>query len=270
MSSSTPADTPSQGETKNTPLFVNSGGLSFADLSKKTPNDSSSVEPQDLSTKAVAQTGFGDLAAEARKTNSGAFNTSGNASQGGFFGLSHKDDFSLLSRPLNGSATATSHDGDESTEDPNYDPHYDPIIELPDEIQISTGEENEQKLFGDRAKLYRFDGTSREWKERGVGEFKILHHAGNRSYRLLLRREQIHKCVLNMALTVHFQINYMKNNDKAFCWVGQNFAEDTENGVCESLSVRFKKPDIAKNFKQILDDCLEELKSRGDLQPEQD
>lgn len=60
-------------------------------------------------------------------------------------------------------------DGSDSTEldNMNSDPHYDPIIALPDEIVVSTGEEEETKLFGERAKLFRWDETNREWKERG-------------------------------------------------------------------------------------------------------
>jgi len=40
-------------------------------------------------------------------------------------------------------------------------------VELPDEIVVTTGEENETKLYGERAKLYRYDPESKQWKERG-------------------------------------------------------------------------------------------------------
>lgn len=65
---------------------------------------------------------------------------------------------------LNGSATnePKDEDNENTADDANYDPHYDPIIALPDQIQVSTGEENEEKLFGERAKLYRFDSENRE------------------------------------------------------------------------------------------------------------
>lgn len=92
------------------------------------------------------------------------------ASSGGFFGLSKKDDFTSFQRTLGAGESA----GSSGTvaevaggEDPNYDPHYDPIIELPDEIEVKTGEEDEVKVFGERAKLFRYDTTNREWKERG-------------------------------------------------------------------------------------------------------
>lgn len=288
---STPAtlDTSSTENNKSTaPVFGASTGLSFAALAQKssaavTATDTSATESvPNLSNSSVSQFSFATLAAQANNSanpaektnNSGVFNTSGNNA---FIGLSHRDDFSSFSGPRNGSTPASggvnnsnANDNENAADDANYDPHYEPIIELPDEIEVSTGEENETKLFGERAKLYRFDPVNKEWKERGVGEFKILHHPGNNSYRLLLRREQIHKCVLNMALSVDLQLNPMKQSDKAFCWVATNFAEDTENGVLESLSVRFRNAPLAQRFHEIIQDCLAQLKARGELEPEDD
>lgn len=60
-----------------------------------------------------------------------------------------------------------------------YDPHYEPIVPLPDTIVVSTGEENEDVLFNERAKLFRFDASTKEWKERGIGQMKVLHHPQN-------------------------------------------------------------------------------------------
>lgn len=45
--------------------------------------------------------------------------------------------------------------------------------------------------FCSRAKFYRYDTDSKEWKERGVGDMKILRHRETNTYRLLLRREQV-------------------------------------------------------------------------------
>lgn len=80
------------------------------------------------------------------------------------------------------------------------------------------------------------------------------------AYRLLLRREQIHKLVLNMKLTADLQISPMKSSEKAFCWVAQNFAEDQQNGELESLSVRFKNADLAKKFNDAVQPIIEQLK----------
>lgn len=60
-----------------------------------------------------------------------------------------------------------------------YDPHYEPIVPLPSAIVVSTGEEDETLLFTERAKVFRYN-DAKEWKERGVGQLKILHHPENR------------------------------------------------------------------------------------------
>ena len=48
-------------------------------------------------------------------------------------------------------------------------------------------------LFKHRAKVYRHDDKTKEWKERGVGHIKVLHNRARQTFRLLLRREQVHK-----------------------------------------------------------------------------
>ena len=50
-----------------------------------------------------------------------------------------------------------------------------------------AGEEDETRLFCERVKLYRMAGDSGEWKERGVGELKILRHNVTAKYRVLMR-----------------------------------------------------------------------------------
>lgn len=87
---------------------------------------------------------------------------------------------------------------------------------------------------------------------------------------MLLRREQIHKLVLNMAITSEFQMNPMKQSDKAFCWVAQNYAEDQQNGELESLSVRFKNADLADKFNSAIRNGIAQLRARGDLEPQDD
>lgn len=71
--------------------------------------------------------------------------------------------------------------GDEGESDGNeeYDPHYEPIVPLPAAIVVTTGEEEETLMFNERAKLYRYDADSKEWKERGVGQMKLLYHPIN-------------------------------------------------------------------------------------------
>ena len=56
-----------------------------------------------------------------------------------------------------------------------------PVIPLPEMVQVVTGEEDEDVLYCHRAKLYRF--VNGEWKERGIGDFKILQHKQNKCIR---------------------------------------------------------------------------------------
>lgn len=122
-------------------LASNPGGT-FADLANKTGND------------------FANLSANSQGTTVG-FNKSAG---GGFYNLTHQNAFKNFESPQ---ATEECDDDGDATTDDNYDPHYDAIVELPDEIVVTTGEENETKLFGERAKLYRYDAESKQWKERG-------------------------------------------------------------------------------------------------------
>lgn len=43
-------------------------------------------------------------------------------------------------------------------------------------VEVTTGEEDEVSIFKSRAKVYKFDDKTKQWKERGIGEFKILKH----------------------------------------------------------------------------------------------
>ncbi|KPI93429.1 E3 SUMO-protein ligase RanBP2 [Papilio xuthus] len=142
-----------------------------------------------------------------------------------------------------------------------YDPHYEPIVPLPAKIVVSTGEEDEVKLFGERCKLFRYDEKGREWKERGVGEIKVLFHPKQMTYRLLLRREQVHKLVLNMLLFMDLQLLPMKNSNRAWTWAGMNYGEENAAGEQEMLAVRFKTPVIATNFHDKVVECVRSLQA---------
>ncbi|XP_047533954.1 E3 SUMO-protein ligase RanBP2 [Vanessa atalanta] len=157
---------------------------------------------------------------------------------------------------LGGNGDANNSGAGAGTEE-EYDPHYEPIVPLPDKIVVTTGEEDENKLFGERCKLYRYDEKSREWKERGVGEMKVLYHPEKNSYRLLLRREQVHKAVLNMLIFKDLELLPMKNSDRAWTWCGRNYAESA--GEQETLAVRFKSVILATNFQEKVMECVRKL-----------
>lgn len=135
------------------PLPFSDSGLSFASLASTAP-------PTAGDTASGGSTEMGQFSATS---------ATGTGPQT-FFGLSKHNDFNNFktSADQSNGNNSTGGGGGGDGEDSAYDPHYDPIIALPDEIVVSTGEEEEQKFFGERAKLYRFDVTNHEWKERGA------------------------------------------------------------------------------------------------------
>lgn len=87
---------------------------------------------------------------------------------------------------------------------------------------------------------------------------KVLHHNTNGTYRVLMRREQIHKLVLNHAITADFSMTEMNNNPTSYVWGAINFAEEDEK--IEKLAVKFKNADIASTFKAEIDKAIADLK----------
>ncbi|XP_065081600.1 E3 SUMO-protein ligase RanBP2-like [Ochlerotatus camptorhynchus] len=85
----------------------------------------------------------------------------------------------MFSRSINTVDTAEVED-EEDDEDTapsisgEYDPHPDfkPIIDLTVEIEVTTGEEDEEPMFCVRSKLLQM--VQKEWKERVLGDLKIL------------------------------------------------------------------------------------------------
>ncbi|XP_025423662.1 E3 SUMO-protein ligase RanBP2-like isoform X3 [Sipha flava] len=138
--------------------------------------------------------------------------------------------------------------------DNSHDPQFEPIISLPDAIEVSTGEENETILFCERSKLFRKDGN--EYKERGIGEMKILYHPEKNTYRLLFRREKVFKVVCNHLITPDISLLPMKLCNKAFCWGCMNTTEDYPDPQKELLAIRFKNEEIADKFKQVFNDSV--------------
>ena len=99
--------------------------------------------------------------------------------------------------PLFKAASNKDKDDDENEEDNaeggEYEPNvaFEPVVPLPALVEVSTGEEEEKVLFCDRGFLYRFVPDTKEWKEKGRGDMKILEHKKTGRTRLLMRREQV-------------------------------------------------------------------------------
>merc|ERR1719369_1266402 len=151
-------------------------------------------------------------------------------------------------------------DEDENPEDESHDPHFEPIVPLPELVETKTGEEDETVVFKHRAKVYRYCGDTKQWKERGVGDIKILKHPVSGVTRVLLRRDQVHKIAANHRITKEMELNPLASSETAWCWYAMDFSEGhEETGSLEQLAVRFKHKDVADDFKEKFEKCQEEI-----------
>lgn len=84
---------------------------------------------------------------------------------------------------------------DEEVESPEV--HFEPVVRLTEKVETKTNEELEEQTFKMRAKLFKFDRDSREWKERGTGDVRLLKHKENGKTRLVMRRDKTLKVCAN-------------------------------------------------------------------------
>lgn len=139
-----------------------------------------------------------------------------------------------------------------------YEPnvHFEPVIALPDLIEVKTGEEEEDSKFSHRAKLLRYDATTKEWKERGIGEMKVLVNKKDSSKaRLLMRREQIFKLCCNMSITK--ELEFKKMNGTTYSFAGQDFSENEIHP--EFLAIKFKTSELVEQFVNAVKDVQKNL-----------
>ncbi|XP_015929195.1 ran-specific GTPase-activating protein [Parasteatoda tepidariorum] len=133
------------------------------------------------------------------------------------------------------------------------DIHFEPIVRLP-LVEIKTLEEDEEVLFKMRAKLYRYDSEDDppQWKERGIGEIKILKHKSDECVRILMRRDKTLKICANHYLQPYMELKPNNTSDKAWVWSTMaDFAD--EEPKPELLAIRFASVENAQKFKEAFD-----------------
>ena len=176
--------------------------------------------------------------------------------------------FSLLASPRTHSGEAKSpgesHNWQVSPESPvrgeDDGPHFEPVIPLPEKVESRTGEEGEEVLFCERCKLFRYDGETSQWKERGIGDIKILCNPSSGKYRVLMRREQIFKLCANHVISADMELKPFPNSDKSWLWT--TFADLSEDVAgAETLAARFKTKEIASRFKKTFNDAVQSVPS---------
>ena len=92
---------------------------------------------------------------------------------------------------------AADNDDPDKPDEEEADVHFEPVVLLTEKVETKTNEELEEPVFKMRAKLFKFDRDSREWKERGTGDVRLLKHRDNGKTRLVMRRDKTLKVCAN-------------------------------------------------------------------------
>ncbi|KAJ3345631.1 Ran GTPase-binding protein yrb1 [Entophlyctis luteolus] len=147
-------------------------------------------------------------------------------------------------------------DNEEGEVEASPEVHFEPVVKLEQLEEVKTFEEDEDVLFKIRAKLFRFDKPTNEWKERGTGDAKLLQHKITKKIRMLMRRDKTHKICANHYITQDMKLTANVGSDRS--WVYQVLADFAEGEARpETLAIRFGNSENAEKFKQEFIKCQE-------------
>ena len=124
------------------------------------------------------------------------------------------------------------------------------------ESEVKTGEEDETVVYSHRAKLFRYDVDTKQWKERGVGDIKILLHNETKRSRVVMRGKQNYKLCANHYVTADMDLKKNAGSDRSWVW---SVEADFSDGVAkkELFAVRFKHYEDAVMFRDKFNECQE-------------
>ena len=116
-----------------------------------------------------------------------------------------------------------------------------------------------------RGKLFLFGETlldkgtgKKSWRERGVGDVKILQHKENKKCRVLMRQEKTMKIICNHVIDPRIELQPQMSSEKAWMWSAFDFSDGE---LVETIfALRFGKPEFAEEFKKKFEECQEIMK----------
>jgi len=109
-------------------------------------------------------------------------------------------------------------------------------------------------LFKMRAKLFRFDSGSSEWKERGTGDVRLLRHKETKKVRVVMRRDKTLKVCANHVIAVDMRLQPNIGSDRSWVWkVAADYSETPPTS--ETLAIRFANAENAGQFKVAFEEA---------------
>ena len=153
--------------------------------------------------------------------------------------------FKIAAAPATDSGS-TGGDAGASTDEPETAPEeestarFEPVVKL-QEVKTSTGEEDDEALYTQRAALYRFDAAANEWKERGKGDVKLLKNKSSGKVRALMRQEKTLKLCINHLVHPSLTLKPNAGSDRSWTWRCEDYA--LEEPETQTFAIRFKDSD---------------------------
>ncbi|CAE6522387.1 unnamed protein product [Rhizoctonia solani] len=137
---------------------------------------------------------------------------------------------------------------------------FEPVFKLTQQVETKTHEEDEDVLTKHRAKLFRFESTTSEWKERGTGDVRLLQHKVTKKVRVLMRRDKTLKICANHYVTADMKLQPNVGSDRSWVW---KVAADISDGepTAETLAIRFANKDIADEYKTAFEAAQADIPS---------
>lgn len=175
----------------------------------------------------------------------------------GFGGFTGAGFGGFSATPSEPKASADGEAGEEGDANPEAEcqAEFKPVVQL-EEVEVNTGEQDEETLIELKSKLYRFDTSSNEWKERGVGMVRLLRHKETGKTRLLMRQEKTLKIRANHIVMPGTKLQEHAGSDKAWVWSAVDFAEEEQK--VELFCIRFGSVEKAQEFKKKFDEAVED------------
>mmetsp|Transcript_27532 Transcript_27532/g.55577 ORF Transcript_27532/g.55577 Transcript_27532/m.55577 type:complete len:215 (-) Transcript_27532:340-984(-) len=142
---------------------------------------------------------------------------------------------------------------------------FEPVVKL-EEVEVKSGEEDEEVVCSFRSKLFSFGETlldkgtgNKTWKERGIGDARILRHREHQRLRFLMRQEKTMKVIANHALDPRIVLEPNAGSDRSWVWSCFDFSEgDLEEKV---FALRFSNSEVATEFKEKYVACQKEMEA---------
>ncbi|KAI5968749.1 sbp1 [Candida margitis] len=159
------------------------------------------------------------------------------------------------------SETKKDNNDDEAAAEEEADVEFTPVIHLDKKVDVKTNEEDEDVVYKVRAKLFRFHGDSKEWKERGTGDVKFLKHKTTGKTRILMRRDKTLKICANHLIQPDYELKPNIGSDRS--WVYTVTADVSEGEPeAQTLAIRFGNKENADLFKEHFEKAQAEGKTK--------